>query len=182
LPAGCTVRCVSESPEPVALGELLPQPPKKRPRWLWPVLAAVVAAAAATGVTYALVSSRTTVPAAAASPSASPSQSSDAHLDERAACQLLVPAITDAITVMRDFRQQTDGSTVDRDQLGNTITTLQRIQSDGPADIQKNISYVIDPLMNLATALSGGGNRTVEQFGFTLVAQGYFDQCRPYTG
>lgn len=118
--------------------------------------------------------------AAPPAPSTSPSPS-PTHLDERAACALLTPAVQDATTVMKDFIDHPDGSTVDRQTLIGAIDVFQQVQTNGPPDLQHLVANTVDILIDLNSALTGQSNKPIETMTFTLTAQGILDQCATYS-
>jgi hypothetical protein len=153
-------------------------------RWAW--IAGGIAAVlviAAVGVALALSGgSAKPVAKPAAVAVAASSAPVSTHLDERAACQLLAPAVQDGMTVMRDFVAKPDGTTVDQTSLASAIKALQQAELNGPPDLQSKVADALSPLADLSAALNGGGNRTLSPLNFQLSGQGILDQCAPYTG
>jgi hypothetical protein len=161
-----------ESEEPVA------ERRRSRTGWIVGAVVVVTALAVGSGIAYA-ATRRTAEPGHAAQP-ASPSANAPAHLDERAACQVLAPAIQDGITAMKDIAQHPDGTTVDRTALTATIAVLNRIYASGPPDLSTPVTDMRNRLLALQSALNGEGNRTIDTLGFSFAAQNVLDRCRPY--
>lgn len=167
-------------PESMALAELLPQPPRKPRIWMWAVPLAVVLLGGVAAGTYLATRPAAAPKARAASAATSTAPTASSHLDERAACQALVPAVQDGVTAMKNLIAHSDGSTVDQQSLDATISTLADVEGRGPADLVGKISDTLEPLRGLQSALAGGGNRQIDTAAFTFAGQGIIDQCQAY--
>lgn len=156
----------------------------RRPAWLWPVAAVAIVVVIATAVVLSLTlgNGSSPVPVAATSrpvavetPSPTPG-----HLDERTACQVLAPAVQDGTTAIKDLIAHPDGTTIDKTALNAAIDSFQQVQADGPADLQNFVDTATTPLVDLNSALSGGGNKTIGTQAYALAAQAILDRCAPY--
>lgn len=166
-----TVACMSQE------GYVDAPTPGRRP-WLWIGLSGALALVAVLAVVFALTRSNPTpkpVVAGSATPTPSP-----AHLDEAAACALLIPAAHNGDVIIRDFIAHTDGSTVDQPTLNETVTDLNNVKIYGPPDLQTFVSDLLTPLAALQASLADHESRQVDTFAAELSTGALLDKCAPY--
>jgi hypothetical protein len=161
------------------MGDAVPVRPR-RTRIVWIAVVAVVVALAAGGG-YALASGgrHKAAPAAATTVVVAPTTELP-RLDERSACVLLIPALTDGATVMAALGAQPDGSTIDRAQLSSAIAKLTTLRDVAPTSMTSRIDEQLGPLRALQSIFETGANQTLELQTFKDSGTSLALQCRQY--
>lgn len=122
-------------------------------------------------------------PAAAAQPTATPTLTptpTPTHLDEAAACALLIPAAKNGGVIIDDFNAHTDGSTVDQPTLDETVTDLNQVKAYGPPDLQASVQNMLTPLAALQASFADHESRQIDVLAGELSAQDLLTKCAPY--